>query len=312
MSIEHASIRAVPKPWGRTDLRPWSDIHNQGAPIGELWFQRPDSAAHSDLLLKLLFTTQPLSIQVHPADEFARSIGLPHGKAEAWYVLTAAPGARIAVGLKRELKAHQLRAAIADGSIVDLVKWTKVSRDDAISIPGGTIHSIGAGLVIAEIQQRSEATFRLFDFGRRRELHAARAVAAAHSMPAPPQMAPQRLTAERTQVAASQCFALEHIRLRPKSTWEIDARQETWLLVLEGSARIGPVDAAIGDAVFVKADRATATVGAEGLTGLMAYVGGTSDPGLLVERNAKSEGSPTSIYEQATLAWGHRSSGELS
>ena len=156
MTIEHATIRAVHKPWGRTDLRPWSDLRDQGTPVGELWFQRADpSAPDPDLLLKLIFTTQPLSIQVHPADEFARSIGLPHGKAEAWYVLAAVPGARIAVGLKRELKSHQLRAAIDDGSIVDLVKWTKVSRDDAISIPGGTIHSIGAGIVIAEVQQRS-------------------------------------------------------------------------------------------------------------------------------------------------------------
>jgi len=113
-------------------------------------------------------------------------------------------------------------------------------------------------------------------------------------------------------VAASQFFVLEHVQLRPKSIWEIDAKQETWLLVLEGSVRIGLIDTAIGGAVFVKADRAIAKVGPEGLKGLLTYVGAKCDPGLLVERRPESEVSPTSIYEQATLGWAHRSPGELS
>src|SRR5207247_461750 len=107
-------------------------------------------------LLKLLFTAQPLSIQVHPDDTLARSIGLPNGKTEAWYVLSAAPGARIALGLKRALTAVQLRAAIGDGSIAQVVQWRPVAKDDVIFVSAGTIHAIGAGLVVAEIQQRSD------------------------------------------------------------------------------------------------------------------------------------------------------------
>ena len=178
MAIEHAAVQAVRKPWGVTDLRPWSDIDGSGGAVGELWFHRPNQTAPaSALLLKLLFTSEPLSIQVHPDDAFARSIGLPNGKTEAWYILSALPGAQVAAGLKRHLSPEQLRASIADGSIADLVQWRPVAKGDVVFVPAGTIHAIGAGIVLAEIQQHSDATYRLFDFGRQRELHADKAVA---------------------------------------------------------------------------------------------------------------------------------------
>ena len=100
--------------------------------------------------------------------------GWHRGKTEAWYILSAAPGAKIALGLKKRLAPRQLREAVDDGSIAGLVAWRTVLPGDVVSVPAGTIHAIGAGLVIAEIQQRSDATFRMFDFGRKRELHVAR------------------------------------------------------------------------------------------------------------------------------------------
>lgn len=122
MAIEHARMRVVRKPWGSTDLLPWSEVQADGVAVGELWFQRPDaSAPQSTLLLKLLFTKQPLSIQVHPDDAFARAIGLANGKTEAWYILSATPEAQVAVGLKRQHTAAQLRTSIEDGSIADLI-----------------------------------------------------------------------------------------------------------------------------------------------------------------------------------------------
>ena len=135
------------------------------------------------LLLKLLFTSEPLSIQVHPDDAFARSIGLPNGKTEAWYILAALPDARVAVGLKRHLTPQELRASIKDGSIAGLTQWRPVVKGDIIFVPAGTIHAIGAGIVLAEIQQRSDATFRLYDYGRQRELHEDNAVAASDAGP---------------------------------------------------------------------------------------------------------------------------------
>jgi mannose-6-phosphate isomerase len=308
MTIEHAGIRVVDKPWGSADLRPWSEIRHDGAAIGELWFQHADEDASAPaLLLKLLFTQKPLSIQVHPDDGFAQSIGMANGKSEAWYVLSAAPGARIALGLKRQLTASQLRESIKDGSIAELVAWRSVSKDDVIFVPAGTIHSIGAGLVIAEIQQRSDATFRLFDYGRARELHVDNSVAAAHAGPAERQSATKRLSDFRTLLVASPHFVLEKIDLPAKSTWELHAEQETWVLILDGHARIGAMNAFIGEAIFVEGDSATIKVGPSGLKGLIAYVGPEPNPDLLEAhghaRFGPSAGDPVKLpLHQARLA----------
>ena len=233
------------------------------------------AAAASDpsLLLKLLFTSQPLSIQVHPDDAYAQSIGLARGKTEAWYILSAAPGAKVALGLKKRLAPRQLREAVDDGSIVGLVAWRTVQPGDVVFVPAGTIHAIGAGLVIAEIQQRSDATFRMFDFGRKRELHVANAVAVADAGPADAGLKPKRLTDERTLLASNPHFAFERIELAPGSAFRLEAERETWLLVVSGSARAGKLDVAIGDAVFAQSDSVDIQAGPEGMASLVAYTG---------------------------------------
>jgi mannose-6-phosphate isomerase len=274
MAIEHASVQVVRKPWGVADLNPWSRIDGSDGAIGELWFQRVDKTAPVPaLLLKILFTSEPLSIQVHPDDAFARSIGLPNGKTEAWYILSATPDARIAVGLKRHLTPQELRASIRDGSIAALTQWRPAIKGDIIFIPAGTIHAIGAGIVLAEIQQRSDATFRLFDYGRRRELHEDNAVAVSNAEPVQAQSGPQRLSTVRAVLITSPHFVLERIDLPANSNWALNADRETWILVIEGRARIGSTSKAVGDGVFIEADRAGIEVGPEGMSGLIAYPG---------------------------------------
>lgn len=274
MAIEHASVQVALKPWGVADLRPWSSIDGSGSAIGELWFQRLDTIAPApSLLLKLLFTSEPLSIQVHPDDAFAQSIGLPHGKSEAWYILSASPGARVAVGLKRTLTPPELRASIRDSSIAGLTQWHSVTKGDVVFVPAGTIHAIGAGIVLAEIQQRSDATFRLFDYGRQRELHEDNAVAVSDAGPVRIQCAPRHLTAARTVLVASRHFVLERINLPANSVWALNAGRETWILAIEGRARIGLTDTTVGDVVFIEADRAGIEVGPDGMSGLIAYPG---------------------------------------
>jgi mannose-6-phosphate isomerase len=288
MAIEHASVQVARKPWGVTDLRPWSMLDGSGDAVGELLFQRADNDAHRpSLLLKLLFTSEPLSIQVHPDDAFARSIGLPNGKTEAWYILSALPDARVAVGLKRNLTALELRASIKDGSIADLAEWRPVTKGDTIMVPAGTIHAIGAGIVLAEIQQRSDTTFRLFDHGRQRELHEDSAVAVSLAGPAPTQSAPRRLTAVRTALAATPHFVLERIDLPANSNWALNADRETWILVIDGQAQIGMTSAAAGDAVFAEADHAGIEVGPDGMSGLIAYPGPNPAMPLLQESAAQ-------------------------
>jgi len=277
------------KPWGSTHLLPWSRASTDDGAIGEVWFQRPAAAVpESALLLKLLFTTEPLSIQVHPDDAFAQAIGLPNGKSEAWYILSAVPNAQVAVGLKYPLSSTALRASIGDGSIVDMVQWRPVRTDDVIFVPAGTIHAIGPGIVLAEIQQRSDVTFRLFDYGRQRGLHADNAVAAAHATPAPLQPEPEKLTEARTALVVSPHFVLEKIDLSPHSNWAIEAKKETWILVLSGDAAIGLTRASLGDAIFLDTDRAGIEVGPNGMKALLVYLGPNLDTGRLEEQRGTS------------------------
>lgn len=271
MTIELALARTVEKPWGRTDLRPWSEA-GTGARIGEIWFERRDIAAcEPSLLVKLLFTRKPLSIQVHPGDEFARAHGEARGKSEAWYVLSAESSGRIALGLDRRLSSEQLREAIADGSIAERVAWRQVACGDVVNVPAGSIHAIGAGLVIAEIQQRSDTTFRLFDYGRSRPLHAEQAIAVADAGLAPASAPPRTLEPGRTLLVASSHFTLEKIHAPPLSNWAVSAQHETWMLILNGHARIGLLNVFPGEAVFLENEETSLQAGALGMQALVAY-----------------------------------------
>ena len=274
MTIEHAQAHPLSKPWGVLDTHPWSDASAEAKSIGEIWYERSNStAAPPSLLLKLLFTNQPLSIQVHPNDAYAQSIGLPNGKTEAWHILSATPEARIALGLKRRVSSEQLRHAIDDGSISDLVVWQAVHAGDTKMVAAGTIHAIGAGLVIAEIQQRSDATFRLFDYGRGRELHVDSAVAVADTGPAVCFTQPNKVTNERTILVSNSHFVFEQINLAPNSAWCLEAERETWLLAVGGSGRAGSFDLSAGDAIFAQLDHVNIHAGRDGLAALVAYTG---------------------------------------
>lgn len=140
----------------------------QGKRIGEVWFT---DGKDLPLLAKYIFTSEALSIQVHPDDEQARARGLAEGKAECWYILEAEPGAVLGLGLTRKLTADELRSAALDGSIEQLINWRPVRAGDFIFVPPGTIHAIGAGLSLLEFQQNVDVTYRLYDYGRPRELH---------------------------------------------------------------------------------------------------------------------------------------------
>ena len=147
--------RFVPKVWGSKSLDPlFADSEEK---IGEVWFEGlPDLP----LLIKFLFTTEPLSVQVHP-----------EGKTEMWHILAAEPGAKIAAGFRSPITEERLRASALSGEIERLLEWHEARPGDTFFIPAGTVHAIGAGLTLCEIQQWSDVTYRLFDYGRPRELH---------------------------------------------------------------------------------------------------------------------------------------------
>jgi mannose-6-phosphate isomerase len=151
-------------------------------PIGEIWFEAPDGA-DPQLMVKYLFTSERLSIQVHPNDADAHAKGHKRGKDEAWVVLAAEPGATIALGTNRPVSREELRTAALDGSIEQLMHWQPVTAGDVIYSPAGTVHAIGAGLTILEVQQNVDLTYRLYDYGRPRELHLDDGIAVSDPLP---------------------------------------------------------------------------------------------------------------------------------
>lgn len=176
--------RHVEKPWGRATLPIPVDGHDGDERIGEIWFTRDDDRP-MPLLVKLLFTSERLSIQVHPDDEQARTRGLPAGKTECWYVTAAEPDAVLGIGTREPVDSDRLRALALDGGIETMMDWKPVRPGDFFVIPAGTVHAIGAGVSLVEIQQNSDVTYRLYDYGRPRELHLDDGVAVSRAEPYP-------------------------------------------------------------------------------------------------------------------------------
>jgi mannose-6-phosphate isomerase len=189
-----------PRPWGRIDLSP---IYSRrfDEKIGESWltgdhcvvqngwlagktlaelasqYERElvgDAPRDNDrfpLLLKFLFPQEKLSVQVHPDDCAAQEIGQPCGKTECWYVAHADAGAEIGLGLKRGVTRADFERSVHENRAEELLNWINVSAGDMIYVAGGTVHTLGPGAIIVETQQQSDTTFRLYDYGRPRELH---------------------------------------------------------------------------------------------------------------------------------------------
>ncbi|HEX8217351.1 MAG TPA: class I mannose-6-phosphate isomerase [Allosphingosinicella sp.] len=182
--------RAVQRVWGRKRLPPpFESLSGGDGPIGEIWFEPPEGCP--DLLVKYLFTTEPLSIQVHPGAAEAAIRGLDCCKDEAWLVVDAEPGAAIGLGLTRSVDREALRAASVSGEIEQLLNWHPVAPGEILYSPAGTVHAIGGGLSIIEIQQNCDVTYRLYDYGRGRELQLDEAVSAARPEPCLPTARPR-------------------------------------------------------------------------------------------------------------------------
>lgn len=171
----------VDKPWGRDVLPPPFDAPG-GRRIGEIWFEPP--TALSELLVKYIFTSEALSVQVHPNDAQAEAAGLGRqGKEECWLIVSAEPGAQLGLGFGAPISAEAMRAAALDGSIEDLLTWFAVKPGDFFYIPANTVHAIGAGIGLIEVQQNSDVTYRIYDYGRPRELHLDAGIAVARRTP---------------------------------------------------------------------------------------------------------------------------------
>lgn len=287
-----------PRPWGTHDLSPIYPNHKFEQKIGEAWLTGDDckvangplagrtlaevskkyqrelvgdaarDAARFPLLLKFLFPHEKLSVQVHPDDVQALNVGQPWGKTECWYVAHAKPGAQIALGLKDGVSVAQLEQAIHEQSAEELLNWLNVYSGDMIYVAGGTVHTLGPGSVIVETQQQSDTTYRLYDYGRPRELHLKDGLAAVKLKvrsgkvvrPAPAQIPGGK--SRQGQLVASPHFIVDMFELKEAqvlSTRDDSGKSSAQILVaLEGCGTVQaagsePVALAKGDAVVVPA-----------------------------------------------------------
>lgn len=213
--------------------------------MGEIWFELPEPSEPS-LLVKYLFTSERLSIQVHPDDQIARSLGYRHGKDEAWIVLGADAGAVIGIGLVHSLSSEELRTAIHEGHMERLVDWHPVSVGDVYYAPAGTIHAIGAGLTVLEVQQNLDLTYRLYDYGRPRELHIEDGLRAAHPRPYTRQPPPTSIAEGRELLVSCGVFSIVRWRGPVTANLETSPNTPTWLIPTKTGVAVNGVELAQG------------------------------------------------------------------
>ena len=200
--------RMVEKPWGR-EVLPAPFTAPAGQRIGEVWFEPPQ--ALPELLIKYIFTSEKLSVQVHPSN--AQLPG--HGKEECWLVIAAEPGAALGIGFREPIGADAMRTAALDGSIERLLEWYPVRAGDFFYIPAGTVHAIGAGVSLIEVQQTSEVTYRLYDYGRPRELHLDEGIAVAKGEPHAPALRQKLADSGPVSLVNGPLFRLDRIAGAP-------------------------------------------------------------------------------------------------
>ncbi len=283
--------------WGKESLLPFFPHAPQNSRIGEVWFtfeenltfsqkklgdllrERPEILGTAGdpkhpgvcpLLLKLLFTTERLSVQVHPDDVYAEEHHASLGKTEAWYVMDSQPPGEVAVGFRQPISAERLRESALSGEIEDLLDWRKVSKGDVIFTPAGTVHAIGAGCTICEIQENSDITYRLYDYGRPRELHLEHGARVSDTGIHAHVPETKNLGPGRDELVTCAYFRIE--RLRPESAIEI-ARAPFYMLLVcvGGEGTINGERCGAGEAVLLPANGNQAVVEGSGSEWILTY-----------------------------------------
>lgn len=271
----------VARVWGFQDLRPWYDrvagpdggsAPGPGEPMGEVWLTgdqcRAATGPHtgrtlaeifslapgamlgaaaptpeSPLLVKVIFAREKLSVQVHPDDGMARKYGQPRGKTECWYALSADPGAQVAAGLKPGVTMDEVRAGIHNGTLEQNLNVLPVTAGDMIYVDAGTVHAIWPGSILLETQQNSDVTYRMYDYGRPRELHIERSLEATR-LKTRAGLVPPRVLKDRTILVDVEYFHVERIPIEgSRASATLPGPGEAsgglaYLFAAEGSARL--------------------------------------------------------------------------
>lgn len=246
------------KPWGSKNLEPL--FPEARRKIGEIWYRRSPSFP---ILVKFLFTSKNLSVQLHPDGV--------SGKTEMWHILKAEPGARIAIGFEKPIHRQKLEQACRSGEIVELLRWTPVAAGQTYFVPARTVHAIGAGISLCEIQQNSDITYRLHDFELGRELHLERAVPIARLNRHPGASAPKLLARGRALLARCEYFATESIA--GQGSVQVQGEDSQLLIFLEGKGKIGASSFSAGEVWFLPPEAGSVRIIPAGfLRALRTYV----------------------------------------
>jgi mannose-6-phosphate isomerase len=281
---ELAPFRIEPKftarVWGFRDLRPWYDrVIEGGDPIGEVWLTGDDClvatgrnagqrlaevfatespallganapTTESPLLIKVIFAQEKLSVQVHPDDAMAQKYGQPRGKTECWYALAAEPGAQVAAGVKTGTTIAQIKKEIQAGTLEDSLNALPIAAGDMVFVDAGTVHAIWPGSILLETQQNSDVTYRMFDYGRPRELHIEKSLEAAKLVTRAGKVAPKTL-ADRFLLIDVDYFRVERVAVESNRTSEslCGANQQPGLAYLFAASGAGTITGAGFDPV---------------------------------------------------------------
>jgi mannose-6-phosphate isomerase len=257
--------------WGYQNLRPWFDAQANPDPLGEAWLtgdmclvvtgpfagKRLDAVFHeaheallgpgapspdSPLLIKVIFAREKLSVQVHPDDAMAQKYGDPRGKTECWYALAAEPGAQVALGLKPGVTIAEVEKEIHEGTLEASLNVLPVNQGDMLFVDAGTVHAIWPGAILLETQQNCDLTYRMYDYGRPRELHIAKSLEATKFKTRAGKIAPKALP-DRTILIDSEYFRVERIPVVGSRISSTLPRQDekaglAYLFAAAGSGRI--------------------------------------------------------------------------
>ncbi len=219
------------------------------------------------ILIKLIDAKDNLSIQVHPSDEYALKNENQYGKTEAWYIIDCDEGAEIIYGLSKDMTKDELKESIENGTILDNVNHVKVKKGDLFFIPSGTIHAICKGILLAEVQQNSNVTYRVYDYGRLqngkpRELHTKKAVDVINlkavdcggKNPGKPETFDGYT---KTHLSKCELFTVAKLEITEKATVTADETSFVSLIALDGNGVVNYADNCItlykGESVFIPA-----------------------------------------------------------
>ena len=216
------------------------------------------------LLIKIITAHEALSVQVHPDDTFAREEGQRNGKTEMWYVLDASEGATLIYGFKNEISKEEFKQAIENNTLLEKLNVINIKKGDTLFIEAGTVHAIGKGALIAEIQQNSNCTYRVYDYGRvgadgkPRELHIQKALDVSNTVPPTHDTKPMGETQvtngnEKQLITSCDLFNVERYKVANEITLSTDEKSFMHILVIDGEGEIQNRKAIKGDSFLIPA-----------------------------------------------------------